>query len=63
MTGWRRALAGYLARRRSVGFKLDTAGRTLPSFVKYLERRHASTIPSNLALAWAMQPPGPTSGP
>ena len=58
MTAWRRALDGYLALRRSVGFKLETAGRVLPSFVTYLERRHASTITSDLALAWAMQPHG-----
>jgi integrase/recombinase XerD len=58
MTAWHRALNEYLALRRSVGFKLEEAARVLPRFVTYLERRHASTITSDLALAWAMEPHG-----
>lgn len=54
----RDTLAAYLALRRSVGFKLDMAGRVLPSFVDYLRRRHARVITSDLALAWAMRPRG-----
>ncbi len=58
MTPLRRALRDYLALRRSVGFKLETAGHLLPKFVEYLDRRRAPRITCELALAWAMLPPG-----
>ena len=51
-----RAAAGqYLAMRRALGFKLDTQGRQLMSFIGYCEARHAGHITTELALAWAMQ--------
>jgi integrase len=49
-------LRDYLALRRSVGFKLETAGQLLPKFVDYLHHRRASRITCELALAWAMLP-------
>jgi integrase len=58
MTPLRRALRDYLALRRSVGFKLATAGHLLPKFVDYLARRRATRVSCELALAWAMLPPG-----
>jgi len=51
-------LRDYLALRRSVGFKLETAGQLLPKFIAYLERRHVARITCELALAWATLPPG-----
>jgi integrase len=56
MTPLRKALRDYLALRRSVGFKLETAGQLLPKFVDYLHHRRASRITCELALAWAMLP-------
>ncbi len=56
MTSLRRALREYLALRRSVGFKLETAGQLLPKFVDYLARRRAPRVTCELALAWAMLP-------
>jgi len=47
----------YLALRRTLGFKLDRTGRLLPDFVAHLERHGSSVITTELALAWAKQPP------
>jgi integrase/recombinase XerD len=58
MTTLRQALREYLELRRSVGFKLETAGHLLPKFIGYLERRGIGHITTELALAWAMLPRG-----
>lgn len=56
------ALAGhvedYLRVRRALGFKLERAGRILPQLVAYLEGAGATTVTSELAIAWARQPAG-----
>lgn len=56
------ALAGrleeYLALRRSLGFKLDRAGRLLAQFVAYCDAAGAETVTVDLARAWAMLPDG-----
>lgn len=46
----------YLRLRRSLGFKLERAGRLLPQLVAYLEAAGAATVTSELAIAWARQP-------
>jgi hypothetical protein len=51
----RTAVDEYLTVRRRLGFKLERAGRLLPEFVTYLERMGATTITSELALAWVRQ--------
>lgn len=56
MSGLREALDDYLRVRRTLGFKLKNAGYLLPKFVTYVEQAGASTITSELALAWARQP-------
>lgn len=43
--------------RRALGFKLTTQGRLLMSFVDYCQARHVEHITTELALAWATQPP------
>lgn len=53
----RQMLDEYLSLRRSLGFKLERAGRLLPDFVAFLERQRAPAITTRLALAWAKQPP------
>lgn len=58
MTDLRQALADYLAMRRALGFKLQRVGQLLPDFVTYLEQAGATTITTELALAWATQPTG-----
>ena len=58
MTPLRQAVADYLTMRRGLGFKLQRAGSLLPDFVSHLERCHARTVTRDLALEWAMQPPG-----
>jgi integrase len=57
MTTLRHAVHEYLRMRRHLGFKLREAGRALPDFVRFLERRRASVITQALALTWAQQPP------
>jgi len=56
MTDINAAIAEYLELRRRLGFKLEEAGRLLPDFARYAERREATAITTELALAWAAQP-------
>jgi integrase/recombinase XerD len=49
-------LQEYIELRRALGFKLETAGRLLPDFVRHLDRRGAATVTVELALEWAKQP-------
>jgi hypothetical protein len=58
MNTLRQAVQEYLAMRRSLGFKLQSAGRALFDFVSFLEQHRASYITLRLALAWAKQPSG-----
>jgi integrase/recombinase XerD len=46
----------YLALRRSLGHKLDEAGRLLPSLVAYLDATGAGTVTIEAALAWSQLP-------
>jgi site-specific recombinase XerD len=56
MNPLRRSLRDYLAMRRNLGFKLETAGRWLENFVTFMERRHVNHIIISWALTWAQQP-------
>jgi integrase len=56
MSTLRHALDDYLALRRSLGYKLERAGRLLADFVGYLETAGADTITIDAALAWATRP-------
>jgi integrase/recombinase XerD len=56
MTDLRQALADYLLIRSRLGFKLKNARWLLPKFVAYLEQQGATTVTTELALAWATQP-------
>jgi integrase/recombinase XerD len=62
MSGLHQAVDDYLALRRSLGFKLGDYPWYLHDFVAYLEAVGASTVTSELALAWA-QLPGPGAHP
>ena len=46
----------YLRMRRALGFKLDREQRLLSQFAAYLQEAGASTVTSNLAIAWARLP-------
>jgi integrase len=46
----------YLRLRRALGFKLERAGQLLPQLLAYLEAAGASTVTSDLAIAWARLP-------
>jgi len=56
MTTLREAVGDYMTLRRSLGFKLRETGKLLLAFVAFMERRRASYITPQLALAWAQQP-------
>jgi integrase/recombinase XerD len=56
MTTLREAVREYLTLRRSLGVKLQAAGRLLIEFVTFLEQHRAASISTRLALAWAQQP-------
>jgi integrase/recombinase XerD len=58
MSSLRTTLTEYLALRRALGFKLQTAGITLRQFVHFVEREDALWITTDLALRWATQPQG-----
>jgi len=50
------ALENYLALRRSMGFKLERAGKLLAQFVAHCDATGAATVTIELALGWAMLP-------
>lgn len=50
------AIEDYLALRRSLGFKLRSAGAALMNFAAFMEQHQAGSITVRLALAWAQQP-------
>jgi integrase/recombinase XerD len=56
MNTLRQAAEEYLTMRRSLGYKLQAAGKSLLAFVTFMEQRRASYITQSLALAWAKQP-------
>jgi integrase len=56
MNKLRHALDDYLALRRSLGYKLERAGRLLADFVCHLESAGADTITLDAALSWATRP-------
>src|SRR5260370_36728612 len=56
MNTLRQAAQEYLIMRRSLGYKLQEAGKRLLDFITFMEQRRASYITQSLALAWAKQP-------
>lgn len=56
MSALHEALADYITVRRALGFKLRDYPWLLGDFVGYLEAAGASTITSELAIAWALRP-------
>lgn len=46
----------YLRLRRALGYKMERAGHLLPQLVAYLQAAGASTVTSELAIAWARTP-------
>jgi integrase/recombinase XerD len=56
MNTLRESLQDYVAMRRSLGFKLEQAGKYLLNFVSFLEGQNASFITTKLAVEWAQQP-------
>lgn len=51
------AIDDYLALRRSLGFKLHSAGVALMNFAAFMKQQQAQSITTRLALDWAQQPP------
>lgn len=58
MTPLATALTEYLTIRRRLGFKLSRHGQLLGDFVAYLDELGATTITTELAMAWARRPAG-----
>jgi integrase/recombinase XerD len=57
MNELRAAVNDYITIRRALGFKLREASRLLLKFVDFLEQAGACTVTTELAMAWAKQPP------
>jgi integrase/recombinase XerD len=53
MSGLRASAEEYLAMRRALGFKLDSWGPRLMSFIGFCEARGATTVTTDLAVEWA----------
>ncbi len=53
-------LEGYLALRKALGYKLRTHRSSLKNFLQFVAEKKATTITTQLALAWAMKPGGAT---
>jgi integrase/recombinase XerD len=49
-------VSDYLAMRRALGFKLGKEGRLLQDFAAFAESAGASTVTTDLAVAWAILP-------
>lgn len=58
MTRLPQALADYLTIRRTLGYKLERAGKLLAQFVAYLNDVGADTVTTQQAIAWATKPSG-----
>jgi len=58
MTGLRGQVAGYLALRRAMGFKMEKHGLLLDSLADWLEGSGLETVTVQAAVAWAMLPQG-----
>lgn len=58
----RQALDDYLALRRGLGFKLQSDGVRLRSFLCFLEERNATHITTRLAADWALRTQGAQPG-
>jgi integrase/recombinase XerD len=56
MSTLEKALADYLALRRSLGYELRRPGLHMAEFVAYLEERGADTVTTEHAVAWARLP-------
>lgn len=56
MSDLHQTVEDYLQIRRSLGFKLESAGRLIPQFIDYLESVGADTITIEHALRWATLP-------
>jgi integrase/recombinase XerD len=54
----RQALSDYLTLRRALGFKLHNVARLLGQFVDYLSDQHVQAPTTQIALTWALLPPG-----
>ena len=54
-------LAGYLAVRRALGYRLARAEKLLAQFIAWMEERGEQTITTASALAWATLPPATNS--
>lgn len=66
MSALSQAVEDYLRLRRSLGHKLDDAGRLLPRFVAFLDDAGIEFVTIEAALAWSMKPnakPGSTVWP
>ena len=57
MSSLQQSLTDYLALRRSLGYKLERAGKLLAQFVVYLEDLGEDRLTTEHALAWAPLPP------
>ena len=61
MSELRVSLDEYLRLRRSLGYKLERAGKVLAGFVDFLDDTGATHISVEVAVAWAIQAPGAES--
>ena len=53
MSALRARAEEYLAMRRALGFKLESHGPRLMSFVRFCEDRGATAVTTDLAVEWA----------
>jgi integrase/recombinase XerD len=61
VTGLEERLAGYLAMRRALGYRLARAEKLLGQFIAWMNERGEQTLTTAAALAWATLPPATDS--
>lgn len=58
MTTMQHAADGYLALRRSLGYRLEAPGRLVGDFARYLDDCGLGHVTIDAALSWATSPGG-----
>ena len=58
MSTMQHAAQDYLALRRSLGYKLESPGRLVGDFARYLDARGLAHVTVDAALSWAVMPGG-----
>jgi integrase len=61
MNDLRSALCAYVKFRRGLGYKFREQGKQLQDFIRFMQKRNATSVTNKLAMEWATLPPNSVS--